>query len=435
LDFGGQMANAASAPRSITLTNNGTVALPLTSITVAGGQFSQTNNCGTSVAAGSTCAISVVFKTGTTGLKTATLTVNAALTIAPASLANATSGTATNQVITVSNGTKPYTTFNVSAFVAGTTGLTAANLATNAAAGTVTLSGTPTAAGTATFTVNVTDTPGATLTTNYTLTVVQPVPTVTAVSPNAGPIAGGTSVTITGTDFNNVSAVKFGANNATTFSFVNATTVTATSPAGSAGAVDVTVTTPGGTSATGAADQFTYSAVPTVASVSPNAGPIAGGTSVTITGTNFTGATAVTFGGAAATIGTVTATTIAATTPAHAVGGVNVVVTTPGGSGTATGAFTYQATTTTALSASPNPSVFGQSVTFTATVTPSTATGTVTFKDGAATIGTGTLNGSGVAVGCALIAVMETYQDDQGAIVVPEALKPYMGGMSKIERA
>src|SRR5665213_1496816 len=46
-----------------------------------------------------------------------------------------------------------------------------------------------------------------------------------------------------------------------------------------------------------------------------------------------------------------------------------------------------------------------------------------------------TLNGSGVAVGRALIAVMETYQDDKGAIVVPEALKPYMGGLTKIERA
>jgi seryl-tRNA synthetase len=44
-----------------------------------------------------------------------------------------------------------------------------------------------------------------------------------------------------------------------------------------------------------------------------------------------------------------------------------------------------------------------------------------------------TLNGSGVAVGRALIAVMETYQDDKGAIVVPEALKPYMGGVNKIE--
>jgi seryl-tRNA synthetase len=45
-----------------------------------------------------------------------------------------------------------------------------------------------------------------------------------------------------------------------------------------------------------------------------------------------------------------------------------------------------------------------------------------------------TLNGSGVAVGRALIAVMETYQDDKGAIVVPEALKPYMGGVTKIEK-
>jgi seryl-tRNA synthetase len=45
-----------------------------------------------------------------------------------------------------------------------------------------------------------------------------------------------------------------------------------------------------------------------------------------------------------------------------------------------------------------------------------------------------TLNGSGVAVGRALIAVMETYQQDDGSIVVPEALLPYMGGMKKIER-
>ncbi|MSP32741.1 MAG: serine--tRNA ligase [Pseudolabrys sp.] len=45
-----------------------------------------------------------------------------------------------------------------------------------------------------------------------------------------------------------------------------------------------------------------------------------------------------------------------------------------------------------------------------------------------------TLNGSGVAVGRALIAVMETYQQDDGSILVPEALKPYMGGVTKIEK-
>jgi seryl-tRNA synthetase len=43
-----------------------------------------------------------------------------------------------------------------------------------------------------------------------------------------------------------------------------------------------------------------------------------------------------------------------------------------------------------------------------------------------------TLNGSGVAVGRALIAVMETYQNEDGSITVPEVLRPYMGGMEKI---
>src|SRR4029077_18513294 len=61
-----------------------------------------------------------------------------------------------------------------------------------------------------------------------------------------------------------------------------------------------------------------------------------------------------------------------------------------------------QASTSTAVTTSLTPSVFGQSVTFTATVTagfPGSGipTGTVTFKDGASTLGTGTLSGSGVA--------------------------------------
>jgi seryl-tRNA synthetase len=44
-----------------------------------------------------------------------------------------------------------------------------------------------------------------------------------------------------------------------------------------------------------------------------------------------------------------------------------------------------------------------------------------------------TLNGSGVAVGRALVAVMETYQQQGGSIAVPDALKPYMGGVTVIE--
>jgi seryl-tRNA synthetase len=46
-----------------------------------------------------------------------------------------------------------------------------------------------------------------------------------------------------------------------------------------------------------------------------------------------------------------------------------------------------------------------------------------------------TLNGSGVAVGRALIAVMENYQQQDGSIAVPDVLQPYMGGRKTIERA
>ncbi|NBF09677.1 putative Ig domain-containing protein [Pseudomonas sp. Fl4BN1] len=81
---------------------------------------------------------------------------------------------------------------------------------------------------------------------------------------------------------------------------------------------------------------------PTLTSVAPNSGSTAGATSVVLTGTNLNGATAVTFGGVAATSYSITnATSITATTPAHAAGPVNVVVTTPNGSVPLTNGYTY----------------------------------------------------------------------------------------------
>jgi seryl-tRNA synthetase len=44
-----------------------------------------------------------------------------------------------------------------------------------------------------------------------------------------------------------------------------------------------------------------------------------------------------------------------------------------------------------------------------------------------------TLNGSGVAVGRALIAVLENYQQPDGSVAIPEVLRPYMGGLTRIE--
>jgi|GEM_PF-3023375 len=104
----------------------------------------------------------------------------------------------------------------------------------------------------------------ASISDNYNVTItVDPlaaVPTVTEISPTSGPTAGGTSVTITGTNFTGATAVSFGATNAASFTVDSATQITAVSPARAAGTVDITVTTAGGTSATGADDQFTYTA-------------------------------------------------------------------------------------------------------------------------------------------------------------------------------
>src|SRR6516165_2250353 len=218
-------------------------------------------------------------------------------------------------------------------------------------------------------------------------------PTVTNVNPNTGPTSGGTSVTITGTNFSDATAVRFGSNAAGSFTVDSATQITATSPAG-VGTVDVTVTTEGGTSAISSGDRFTYASAPTVTNVNPNTGPTSGGTSVTITGTNFSGATAVRFGSNAAGSFTVdSATQITATLPAG-VGTVDVTVTNENGtSATSSGdRFTYGLVgTTTALSSSQNPSSFGQPVKFAVKVTGLSPTGSVSLFDGGTQVGTGTL--------------------------------------------
>jgi len=136
-------------------------------------------------------------------------------------------------------------------------------------------------------------------------------PTVTNVNPNTGPVTGGTTVIISGTNFFAVppaGAVTFNGNPAPSYTVNNPNQITATSPAGT-GTVDVTVTAGGGTSASGPADRFTYTLV----------------------------------------------------------------------------------SSATALSSSPNPSSAGQPVTFTARVTGAAPSGTVTFFDGGTPIGTATL--------------------------------------------
>lgn len=72
-------------------------------------------------------------------------------------------------------------------------------------------------------------------------------PTVSSLSPNTGGTAGGTAVTITGKDFNGATGVTFGATAATSVVVVSDTSITCVTPAKTAGAKDVVVTTPAGT--------------------------------------------------------------------------------------------------------------------------------------------------------------------------------------------
>ncbi len=166
-------------------------------------------------------------------------------------------------------------------------------------------------------------------------------PTFTSITPNSGTPLGGTPVTIVGGNFvdGDLFGVTIGGVPATTVVWVDASHITAVTPAGTGGAQDVVVSNYDGQTATGTG-AYTYFGSPSIISVTPPTGSTAGGTAVSINGTNLFGATAVTFGGTNATPFTVvSATTITTTTPAHASGAVNVVVTTP--NGTATGTYTY----------------------------------------------------------------------------------------------
>jgi IPT/TIG domain/Galactose oxidase, central domain/Kelch motif len=181
-----------------------------------------------------------------------------------------------------------------------------------------------------------------------------PAPVVTGVSPASGLAAGGTAVTVTGSNLAGGS-VAFGGIAATGVS-CTAASCTATSPAGT-GTVNVTVTTAGGTSATSAADQFTYQAAPpaapAVTAVSPASGPAAGGTVVTVTGSSLAGGT-VAFGTAAATGVSCTATSCTTTSPAGT-GTVNVTVTTSGGTSATSSADQFTYTTSAPANLIPNP--------------------------------------------------------------------------------
>lgn len=199
----------------------------------------------------------------------------------------------------------------------------------------------------------------ATSTTSFTVLAA---PAVASFAPASGPV--GATVTVTGSNLTGATAVTLNGTTITNFAVVDAATLTFVVPAGAASGV-VAVTTPGGTATS--TTSFTVLAAPAIASLAPASGPV--GTIVTVTGSSFTGATAVTLNGVAVPGFTVVdAATLAFVVPAGATSGV-VAVTTLGGTATSATSFTVTVPVLAPTIVSFTPATGGAGTTITVTGT------------------------------------------------------------------
>jgi hypothetical protein len=153
-------------------------------------------------------------------------------------------------------------------------------------------------------------------------------PIINFIDPNQGPLSGGTTVTISGTGFVDVTGLTFGGISALNVVVKDQYTITATTPPPLTEVVNVVVTTSTGVSN---AVPYTYfNSPPIITSMTPNKGPamvIGDGTNVTLRGQYFVGVTSVTFGGISSTFILESPDTIVATSPPNSKGKVDVVVT------------------------------------------------------------------------------------------------------------
>jgi hypothetical protein len=169
-----------------------------------------------------------------------------------------------------------------------------------------------------------------------------PAPTVTSITPTLGPSTGNMSLQIAGTNLCGVTSITVGGAACRSFTVASPTSAFCATPAGTVGPASVVVTTPSGSNA--ANTLYTYRAPPpTISAVSPTYGPAAGGTVITVTGTNLTGATGITVGGSACTnLNVISATSATCETPASSLTtSQRIVVTTAGGTSANPVSFMY----------------------------------------------------------------------------------------------
>jgi len=195
-------------------------------------------------------------------------------------------------------------------------------------------------------------------------TYVNAVMTISAITPNGGPVAGGRAVTIDGTNFFSGTpqmTVSFGGTLATNVQILSPTQITMTAPAHASGVVDVVVTSYDNQVAT-ETQAYTYVDAPIAASSTPSTGYIAGGETVTLTGSHFRANTKVKVGTAySPSVIVINDTTLQFTAPIVQKPGLfNIVVEDSYGTiSTLTNAYTYQLPNPSLASLSPNSGPMG----------------------------------------------------------------------------
>ena len=226
-------------------------------------------------------------------------------------------------------------------------------------------------------------------------------PLVTGATPSSDAISGGGTITLSGQHLSNISSVMVGANAATNVN-PSGTALTFTAPAAAAtGTVNLVIS---GTNGYSAPTLFAYSTTgsPSVSGVTPGTAVRSVATSVTVSGSGFTGATSVTFNGiAAASVVVVNDSTITCNTPTAATvvpGPASVIVTNPTGPSAPNTLFTFTAPVPTAptLSNTSGPVTGGQVVRITGTQLFSVIS--VTFGGTPATAFASTIDGTMLGV-------------------------------------
>lgn len=165
-----------------------------------------------------------------------------------------------------------------------------------------------------------------------------PYPIITSINVDSGPLAGGNTIILYGNNLLTTHRIQIGLIDSTPFGATNSEILFIMPPGPSMGHFPITIDTAGG-SAGGVS--YSYIGPPDIELVSPNSGSSLAGTSVMISGQNFSTTISVSFGGIDASFDVINSSMITAITPPNDTGVYDLVVTTAGGVATVSNAYTY----------------------------------------------------------------------------------------------